>query len=316
MQTSQTYYLAPVRGITDLVYRNCFADQFKGVDLAMAPFVQTVKGNQIKASHLLENTPAQNRLPTIPQIIGRNPGHFIDLARQLADAGNTAVNWNLGCPYPTMTKKRCGSGLLPYPQDIDKFLETVCAEVPLAISIKMRLGLETPQDILTLLPILNRYPIEHVTIHPRLGTQMYGGDLDLDCFGLCLETLNPPVIYNGDITTLEAYHTLKQRFPQVTTWMLGRGLLANPCLIEEIQQGDPLPLSDKITRIRAFHAALLEGYSQRLSGPAHQIQRMVSHWEYLRVGLPFGEKLFHKVRKARTLADYHTAIGQTFGSGA
>ena len=88
--------MAPVRGITDLVYRNCFAELFNGVDFAVAPFVQTVKGNQVKASHLLENTPSKNRLTTIPQIIGRNPSHFIDLARPLADVGNTAVTWNCG----------------------------------------------------------------------------------------------------------------------------------------------------------------------------------------------------------------------------
>ncbi|NQV34450.1 MAG: tRNA-dihydrouridine synthase, partial [Phycisphaeraceae bacterium] len=148
MKVSHTYCMAPIRGITDLVYRNCFADLFKGVDCAVAPFVQTVKGNQVKGSHLLENTPGQNRLATIPQIIGHNPSQFVDLARQLADVGNQAVNWNLGCPYPTQTRKRCGSGLLPYPDDIDQFLDRVCSESPLAVSVKMRLGLENPNDIL------------------------------------------------------------------------------------------------------------------------------------------------------------------------
>jgi tRNA-dihydrouridine synthase len=316
MQTAQTFYLAPVRGITDLVYRNCFAECFKGVDVAVAPFVQTVKGREVKASHWLENTPSQNRMPTIPQIIGRHPSHFIDLARQLADVGNTAVNWNLGCPFPTQTRKRCGAGLLPHAEEIDEFLETVCSKVHLSMSVKMRLGLDHPGDILKILPILNRYPIEHVTIHPRLGTQMYTGHVDLETFGRCLEILDRPVIYNGDIATLEQFQTLKQRFGQVQGWMLGRGLLANPCLIEEIHQQAPLPLAEKVTRIRAFHAALFQGYSQRLSGPAHQIQRMVSHWEYLHAALPFGERLFGKAKKARTLADYHTAIGRAFGSGA
>jgi tRNA-dihydrouridine synthase B len=313
MEVSHTYTLAPVRGITDLVYRNCFSELFKGIDSAVAPFIQTKKGNQVKASHLLENTPEQNQTPTIPQIIGKNPNHFIDLARQLADVGNTAVNWNLGCPYPTMTKKRCGSGLLPYPEAIDRFLDSVCADSPLTLSVKMRLGLESPDDIFGILPILNQYPIEHVTIHPRLATQMYTGTVDLDTFGLCLDSLEHPVIYNGDITTVDQVAALKQRFPQVTGWMLGRGLLARPWLLEEIQQGVTYSQSDTITRIRAFHAALFEGYSQRLSGPTHQIQRMASHWEYLHTSLPFGVTLFNKIRKARTLAEYHTAIGRGFG---
>jgi len=313
MEVSHTYYMAPVRGITDLVYRNCFSEFFKGVDCAVAPFIQTVKGNQVKGSHLQENTPEQNQTPTIPQIIGKNPRHFIDLAGQLADVGNTAVNWNLGCPYPTMTKKRCGSGLLPYPEEIDRFLDNVCSDSPLTLSVKMRLGLKHPDDIFKILPILNRYPIDHVTIHPRLGTQMYAGAVDLDTFGQCLENLDHPVIYNGDLTTADQYFVLKQRFPGVTAWMLGRGLLANPCLLEEIRQGTACSPGDRTKRIRAFHTALFEGYSKRLSGPTHQIQRLVSHWEYLHTSLPFGITLLTKIKKAHTLAEYHTAIGRGFG---
>ena len=316
MKVSHRYYLAPVRGITDLVYRNCFSEFFNGVDCAVTPFIQTVKGNQVKPAHLVECTPSQNRLSFIPQIIGKNPSHFIDLARQLADVGNTAVNWNLGCPFPTMTKKRCGSGLLPYPEEIDRFLDNVCSDSPLPLSLKMRLGLETPEDIFKILTILSRYPIEHVTIHPRLGTQMYTGAVDLDTFGLCLDSLDHPVIYNGDLTTADQVVALKQRFPKVTGWMFGRGLLARPWLLEEIQQGMSYSQSDTISRIRAFHTALLTGYAQRLSGPTHQIQRMASHWEYLHVSLPFGKKLFQKVRKTHTLAEYQTVIGRAFCSGA
>ncbi len=316
MKVSHIYCMAPVRGITDLVYRNCFVDLFKGVDFAVAPFVQTTKGSQVKPSHLLENTPAKNRLTAIPQIIGRHPSHFVNLATQLADVGHTSVNWNLGCPYPTMTTKKCGSGLLPYPEQIDRFLDHVCSDLPVTLSVKMRLGLNRPNEITEILPILNRYPLAHVTIHPRLGIHMYTGTVDLDTFGLCLDGLDHPVIYNGDITTLEQHHALQCRFPKVTTWMLGRGLLANPCLAEEIQQGTPTPLADKITRIRALHTALLEAYVQRLSGETHQIQKLASHWEYLHTNLPFGARLYSKVRKARSMAAYQTIIGRAFGSGA
>ena len=150
-------WMAPIRGLTDLVYRNCFADLFAGVDMAMTPFVQTVKGSQLKPTARLENTPVENLLPIIPQIIGKNPDQFIDLARQLADVGNTTVNWNLGCPFPTQTKKCCGSGLLPFPDRIDRFLDHVCSHVSVRVSVKMRLGLEHPDEIMHILPILNRY---------------------------------------------------------------------------------------------------------------------------------------------------------------
>ncbi len=98
--------------------------------------------------------------------------------------------------------------------------------------------------------------------------------------------------------------------------MLGRGLLANPCLAEEIHRGAPYPLVDKIQRIRSLHTALLDGYTQRLSGETHQIQKLASHWEYLHTSLPFGAKLYDKARKAHTMAEYQTIIGRAFGNGA
>ncbi len=309
---STLLYLAPVRGITDQVYRNAFARHFQGIDRAVAPFVSTLKGDQVKASHLRECDPELNHLPTIPQIIGKNPNHFIELARQLAELGNQEVNWNLGCPYPTMTKKRCGAGLLPHAQDIDRFLDTVCAESPIKLSIKMRLGLSCPDEIMPILPVLNRYPLEEVIIHARVATQMYKGPIDLNALGRCCEAMKHPVVYNGDLWTSEDLFGLRQRFPEIQAWMLGRGLLANPFLPEEIRQDIALTANRKRARLKAFRDDLLEGYTRRLSGPTHQLQRLCSQWEYLQHSVPNGHRLLRKLKKARTLSSYHRLVDSLF----
>ena len=307
-----TYLLAPIRGLTDLVYRNAVAQCFDGLNGAIVPFVQTVGGNQVKATHLTECTPDQNQLPTIPQIIGKQPEQFVELARQLAEVGNQQVNWNLGCPYPTMTKKQCGAGLLPYPDRIDAFLDTVCSQLSLKISVKLRLGLESKDEILALLPILNRYPLEHVTIHPRLAQQMYEGEVDLECFAQCSDELTAPVIYNGEIHTLDDLHRLQDRFPHVQGWMLGRGLLANPFLLEELKTGVSLTAAQKNKRIEAFHTVLLKDYGQRLSGQTHQIQRLQGHWEYLAQAVDCDERLIRKLQKVKTMDAYQTVITRIF----
>jgi tRNA-dihydrouridine synthase B len=299
------FYLAPIRGITNRIYRNCFADLFGEMDTAITPFIQTAKGHLVKPVHLVECDPAQNHMPIIPQIIGRDPDQFVELARQLADLGNKAVNWNLGCPYPTMTKKRKGAGLLPYPEAIDRFLDQVCKRLPLTLSVKMRLGMEAPEEYSAILPVLNRYPLQHVTIHARLGIQMYAGPIDLDAFGHCCERLDHPVIYSGDIFSIDDYQRLSTRFPQVRIWMLGRGLLSNPHLLREIKDNRAIPFPDTMTQLALFHRNLFDQYRQRLAGLTHLLQQMLGHWTYWCQGLPNGDKHLKKIRRAKTLTRYY-----------
>ncbi|OVE81546.1 hypothetical protein BVY04_03000 [bacterium M21] len=207
-----------------------------------------------------------------------------------------------------MTKKRCGSGLLPYPELIDEFLDTICSTIHLRLSVKVRLGLSSKDEISAVLPILNRYPLEHVTIHPRLASQMYDGTVNLDAFDACQGLCTHKLIYNGDLFTPADFTHVSERFPDVDHWMFGRGLFANPFLLEEICSGQPTAAAEKATRLKAFHDGLMSGYAERLSGEAHLIKRMCSHWDYLQGLLPDGPKAYRRFRKAKSLPAYQQAV--------
>ena len=161
--TTLQLYLAPLRGFTDYIYRNTITRHFDGFDGALAPFIPTVTADRFKSSHFEDILPENNpTLTVVPQIIGNHSGDFINLAVRLFDLGYTSVNWNLGCPFPMVTKKNRGSGLLPYPERIDTFLEKTLSSIPNRLSIKTRLGRRTITDIFELLPIFNRYPLEEI----------------------------------------------------------------------------------------------------------------------------------------------------------
>ena len=179
--------LAPLKGVTDAIFRTTYAEFFVGVDIAVSPFLSTVKGCRIKPSHLKQVLPDNNRrMPVVPQIISKTAANFIFLAEALYDLGYSTVNWNLGCPYPMVARKGRGSGMLSKPESIDAFLEQTLGAMRGRISIKMRLGRHHPDEIERLLPVMDRYPIESITIHPRTGIQMYSGKPDLDTFERCL----------------------------------------------------------------------------------------------------------------------------------
>ncbi len=309
-------YLAPLRGITDYIYRNTFSRHFTGFDAAVTPFIPTLKAIRAKPSHLKDVLPENNSaMPIVPQIIGNNHENFIPLARQLSDLGYDTVNWNLGCPFPMVAKKQRGSGLLPFPDKIDHFLEKTVPAIPNRLSIKVRLGRKTPDDIFKLIPIFNRYPLQDIIIHPRTGIQMYEGEPDLDAFARCLESTRHRVVYNGDITDLSSFRNLAGRFENTSFWMIGRGAIINPFLPAIIKNGTD-NFIHPVETFRSFYEELFGEYQQVFSGPGHLLERMKGFWTYFSQAFKDGRKIRKKIHRTLKLPRYLEIVERFFEEDA
>jgi tRNA-dihydrouridine synthase B len=306
-------YLAPVQGITDRIYRNLFPVYFKGVDMAIAPFISSSKKMKPVNNLLREFYPDKNTgIPTIPQIMSSNPEDFTKLANALYDIGCGTVNWNLGCPFPMVVKKGRGSGMLCYPDRIESFLEKTMPAIKPKISIKLRIGLTYPAEVLELIPIFNRFELEELIIHPRTGEQMYEGKVDLDIFEQCLNLSKHRVVYNGDIDSLEKLEMLTKRFASVDRWMIGRGLIGNPFLAEKIKFNTEKPYNEKIKIIRAFHDQLFTEYSKILSGPSHITNKMKEIWTYMGSFFENGDKIRKRINKTHHRDNYVDIVNKIF----
>jgi tRNA-dihydrouridine synthase B len=304
--------LAPMRGLTGQLYRNAFARHFGGLDLAIAPFISTVKAARIKPSLVKDLLPGVNRhLPVIPQLIGRDPDDFLVMAEHLAEMGYKELNWNLGCPWPMVVKRRRGSGLLEHPELIEAVLERVVGHTPCRLSLKVRLGVSDPDRLLALVPLINRYPLSEVIIHARTASQMYEGTPDVDRFERCLDVIEHPVAYNGDINTVEDFNRLSARFPRVHHWMLGRGILTDPFLALSIRGGREIP-GDRIGRIRDFLAELYGSYCETLFGPRPILGKMKELWLYQSNAFTGGARLLKQIQRTKTLEDYDRVVGRFF----
>lgn len=300
--------LAPLRGFTDAAFRNTFHDHFQGLEAAVAPFVTTVSGRRIKPSHLKDLAPVNNRaLPVVPQVLSNDIDAFICLAKALFDLGYQEINWNLGCPYPMVARKRRGSGLLPHPETIDRILEKTLAGFSGKLSIKTRLGRYSATEMDRLIPVFNRYPLACVIVHPRTGVQMYSGTVDLEAFASCLARIAHPVVYNGDITDLDCFRSLESRFPAVSGWMLGRGLIANPFLAETIQCGTRR-VHGWNERFKDFHDDLVNVYRGQFFGPGHVLDRMKGFWRYFSNSLSNGTIILKRIRKTTSLEQYRQVV--------
>ncbi|OGQ85683.1 MAG: tRNA dihydrouridine synthase DusB [Desulfobacula sp. RIFOXYA12_FULL_46_16] len=302
--------LAPLQGFTDITFRNTFARHFGGVDGAMAPFIPTMGKKKLKLSRLKDVYPENNQMFTIPQILGNNAEDFIFLAHCIHDMGHQQINWNLGCPHAKVANKNRGSGLLMLPDKIDAFLDYVLPRILTGLSVKIRLGRLSKNEIYSLLPVFDKYPLDEIILHPRTGIQMYEGAPDHDAFAEARLLSRHPFVYNGDIRDLTSFQILRKKFPDIRAFMIGRGLLANPFLAERIKG---IPSNENmIKRLKHFHDDLFLGYQTIYSGPAHLIGRMKGFWTYLGPSFRGKGKSLKHIMKSESIVRYKEVSADFF----
>jgi tRNA-dihydrouridine synthase B len=302
-------YLAPLQGITDHVFRNIFNKFFPGLHKTFTPFVRFKNDLEIKKSQISDILPENNALQLVtPQILSNKASEIIFFASYVKDLGYSEINWNLGCPFPMVANRKLGSGLLQYNSLIDEILKEVFPKIQIDLSVKMRLGYSNNQEIYPIIEVLNKYPVSEIIIHPRIGKQMYKGEIDLESFAKCIISTNHKLSYNGEINCFDDFRKLSERFETIHTWMLGRGAVANPFLVESIAQDSDLITCDKLERFSLFHAELIESYEKNLSGPGHLLDKMIKLWEFFSKSFDDQHKAFKMIKKAGSIEKYNLAL--------
>jgi tRNA-dihydrouridine synthase len=208
-----------------------------------------------------------------------------------------------------------GSGLIPFPEKIDDILNAAF-QVGIKISVKIRLGWTSSEELEAVIPILNKYDLTEVIIHPRIGKQQYKGEVDLDAFERYAKMLKVPVGYSGDICTVDQMENLKSRFPFVDSWMIGRGAISNPIIFKTIEGAEP-SRKEVALAVKQLHNLLFDEFSTTLSGPSHLMNKIKPYWDYFEVVfLPELKQLVKKTVKAGTVANYQAAANDLFAKAS
>lgn len=311
-------YLAPMQGITTCTYRNVYARFFSGFDYAITPFIRSCRIKSSESSVLRDLFPHRNHCQwqIVPQILGKDAEKFILLAKLLHELDYGIVNWNLGCPHTKVRNKMRGAGLLSHPDRIIAFLKKVIPAIPNQLSLKVRLGNENDRELMHLLPQLNDFPLAEIIIHPRTGIQMYDGEADLSAFEEAQSLSNHVLVYNGDITSYAKYEGLHQRLSLISRWMIGRGGIINPFLVEQIKYGTSIACSnqEKMKRFEEFHNHLFAAYEKELSGPGHILDKMKELWKYWSGGFTLGNRFFLKLSRVKQVSQYYLMVKEFISS--
>ncbi|NOR88313.1 MAG: tRNA-dihydrouridine synthase family protein [Bacteroidales bacterium] len=297
-------YLAPLQGYTESYFRNAYSRYFDSFDQAIAPFIPAGLGDNIKASRIRDLLHENNdKMPVDPQIIGKYAPEFIPLAKHLYKYGYKTLNINMGCPVLSIAQKMRGSGMLAYPDMVEMLLEKLFSEVPNAISLKMRLGFHSKNELRELMPIINQFPLKEIIVHPRLGSQMYTGTPDLDAFEWCQKNTPIPLVYSGDIFTRDDYLRLERRFPHQQKWMIGRGVIYDLFLPMSIKQGN-ISVDDKKDLFESFHTTLFEEVMKYRNRPKNQLNKMKEYWGYFSRQFENYEHIHYKITRSMSLDEF------------
>lgn len=303
--------LAPLQGFTDFVYRKAYAQVFSGIDHYYIPYI-SMKNQQIIRKYEKEILPENNPQETVvPQVLAKDAGEMLFMARHLEKLGYPEINLNLGCPYPMVTNRGRGAGLLAEPQNIESLLNVFFENSKLQLSVKMRAGMKSPTEIEKVIEVLNRFPLTRVILHPRVATQLYTGKIIDSAFKFALENINHRLVFNGDIFMLADFEKRKKQFPFIEHWMLGRGILQNPFLPSEIK-GMQVSEAEKREKIIEFHRLVFEGYKQHMDNQGNAINKMKQFWIYFSFNFPEPKKTFKKIKKAKNAAGYEKVMAEIF----
>ena len=311
------YYFAPMEGITGYVYRRVHREFFPGMDKYFTPFVVANQTLKLKRREKKDVAPENNQgIYAVPQIMANKAEEFLWAAKELGNLGYEEINLNLGCPAATVVSKKKGAGFLAYPEELDAFLDAVFSGMEgwgMKLSIKTRLGKDRLEEAQRLMDIYNQYPLYELTIHPRVQKEFYKNKPHMEAFEKAAVRSCHSLCYNGNLFSCRDYEQFTEtfpqsRFPQIGAVMLGRGLLANPALVRQLQGGHSL----KGGELKQFHDALYRAYGDTDLGAVNTLFKMKELWAYMGQMFSRGERNVRKIRKAKNSLEYEAAVEKLF----
>ena len=226
--------LAPLAGVSDRCFREiCFR---YGCGEATTEMIsaQALLFDSARTEKMLEKG-KEGKL--IVQLFGKEPSTLARVIRERFNGDDRfqAVELNMGCPAPKIVHNGEGSALMRDPTLAGHLFHAMVETSTKPVYVKMRLGWDEHSiNFLTIAHIAEEEGISRITLHARTREQMYSGNADWEAIAHLKNSVNIPVVGNGDVTTPEE----AQEMENVTGCdgiAIGRGAMGNPFLFRQIQ---------------------------------------------------------------------------------
>ena len=223
--------LAPMAGITDKAFRKICKEFGPSLE-----YTEMVSGKAIfyddNKTKKLMDVEGEKR-PIAIQLFGSDPESMGYAAKYISNIADI-IDINMGCPAPKVTKNGDGSRLLLDLNQVRNIIRAVVSNSTRPVTLKIRKGWDNEHIVAKeVAKIAEEEGIKAITVHGRTRAEFYSGKADWDIIKEVKETVNIPVIGNGDIVNEE---TALEMFEKtgVDGIMIGRATLGNPWIFEKI----------------------------------------------------------------------------------
>ncbi len=227
-----TIALAPMAGITDIVFRDICRQL--GADYAVSEMVASKKElwGSIKSSSRHANPNEQS--PRIVQLLGANPQELAQAAVWQQHNGAEVIDLNMGCPAKKVCDVVAGSALLANQALVEKIFYTVVNAVNIPVTVKIRTGVDSSNvNALQIAKIAEDNGIKSITIHGRTRADKFNGKAEYETIKTVKQQLTIPVIANGDIYSPQQAKFILE-YTLADGLMVGRAAQGYPWIFREI----------------------------------------------------------------------------------
>lgn len=314
--------LAPMEGITDRDFRGLIRG-LGGCGLTVTEFVssEAMTRNVSRAWKMAEIDPDEH--PVSIQIYGRDPERMHGAAKHCIDLGADIVDINVGCPSKKVTSGCAGSALMREPDRAMDIFSAVARAVDgsgVPFTVKMRTGWDSAsRNAPEIAGAAVDAGARMVTVHGRTRCDLYRNESDWAFVGDVKKSVPVPVLVNGDILTVDdALRALEVSGADGV--MVGRGILRNPWLLNQIAQAlrgeeitEPTLQERRDVLLRYFRqlAAGIEGNDEARLERA-TLGRIKKVTGYFTKGLPYGSRLRERIFHSHTVRDATSFLDDYF----
>mgnify|MGYP006091864715 FL=1 len=262
--------VAPMAGVTDRPFRQLCKKM--GAGLAVSEMVTSnsllygSEKTRRRANHEGEVDPIS------VQIAGADPAMMAEAAKHNVDNGAQIIDINMGCPAKKICNVMAGSALLKDEPLVSQILKAVVNAVNVPVTLKIRTGWDKDnRNAIAIAKMAEDIGVQALAMHGRTRACAYKGDAEYDTIAAVKDSINIPLIANGDITTPEkAKYVLD--YTGADAVMIGRAAQGRPWIFREIQYfletGTHLlpPTVEEIHTVMLEHLHDLYAFYGELSG--------------------------------------------------
>jgi nifR3 family TIM-barrel protein len=239
LEIPNPWILAPMAGVSEMPFR-VIALQF-GAGLAPTELVSCAGLTHASERTLryLRHDAARER-PFVVQVFGGDPDEMAEAACIVKAHGADAIDINMGCPVPKVTRGGAGSALLCDPSRAARIVERMREASGLPVSVKIRAGWDARSvNAPEMARALEDAGAFAVALHARTRAQGYTGRADWPLIGRVKQAVRAmPVIGNGDVRTPDDARRMV-RETGCDAVMIGRAALGDPWIFRRLAGGAP-----------------------------------------------------------------------------